>query len=184
MAIIAVLITDDFEDPEYSQPAREFTLAGHDLVHLGLKEGSKVTGKRGVDSAVIDKAVGKAMVDDYDALFIPGGYSPDKLRAHREAVSFTRDFFTSGKPVFAICHGAQLLITAEVLKGRKATGWKTIAVDIKNTGADYMDKEVVEDGNLITSRQPSDIPAFVKACLAMLLRVTQMHEEPAAAKSR
>lgn len=185
MAKIAVLITDDFEDPEYSQPAAEFGAAGHELAHLGLKLGTKVTGKRGKDSVVIDKNVGEAVVDDYDALFIPGGFSPDKLRAHKEPVDFARGFFNSGKPVFAICHGPQLLITAEVLKGRKLTGWKSLAVDIRNAGAEYIDKEVVVDGNLVTSRQPSDIPAFSKACLAVLSRISHStHEEPAFAKSR
>jgi protease I len=105
---------------------------------------------------------------DFDALLIPGGYSPDKLRVDEDAVRFARDFIQSGKPIFAICHAAQLLITADVLRGRKLTGWKSIVQDIKNAGAEYIDAEVVEDGNLISSRKPSDIPAFVKAALRKL----------------
>jgi protease I len=84
------------------------------------------------------------------------------------AVAFTREFVRSGKPVFSICHGPQLLITADVIRGRKITGWKSIIQDIKNAGAEFVDREVVEDGNLVSSRQPADIPAFVKASLKKL----------------
>lgn len=168
MARIAVLIENLFEDPEYAVPAREFESAGHSLENIGLKKGAQVTGKRNESTATIDVELGEAQVDRYDALFIPGGYSPDKLRAHEEAVAFVRKFVATGKPIFSICHGAQLLISADALRGRMATGWKSIAQDIKNAGAEYLDREVVEDGNLITSRQPSDIPAFVKASLAKL----------------
>lgn len=168
MARIAVLIDNLFEDPEYAIPAREFGAAGHTLEHLGLQKGAEVRGKRNEASTTIDTLVGEAPVDRYDALFIPGGYSPDKLRAHEEAVEFVRRFAGTGKPIFAICHGAQLLISADVLRGRTVTGWKSIVQDIKNAGAEYVDREVVEDGNLVTSRQPSDIPAFVKASLGKL----------------
>jgi protease I len=99
---------------------------------------------------------------------IPGGYSPDRLRVSEHAVTFVRDFVNSGKPVFAICHAAQLLITAQVLQGRTVTGWKSIVQDIKNAGANFVDQEVVEDGNLITSRNPQDIPAFVERSLKKL----------------
>ncbi len=105
---------------------------------------------------------------DFDALLIPGGYSPDKLRADEDAVRFVKDFVESGKPVFSICHAPQLLITAQVLKGRKVTGWKSIVQDIKNAGAIFLDQEVVEDGNLISSRSPQDIPAFIRAMLKKL----------------
>ena len=116
----------------------------------------------------IDKAIIEVNPDTFDALLIPGGYSPDKLRAHDEAVQFTRKFMESGKPVFSICHAPQLLITADVLKGRKITGWKSVVQDIKNAGADFIDQEVVEDGNLISSRQPADLPAFIRASLGKL----------------
>jgi protease I len=86
------------------------------------------------------------------------------LRAHAEPVKFVKDFVESGKPVCLICHAPQLLITAQVLKGRKVTGWKSIIQDIKNAGAEFLDQEVVEDGNLISSRSPADLPAFIRAC--------------------
>lgn len=101
-------------------------------------------------------------------MLIPGGYSPDKLRSHDEAVRFVKDFMSSGKPVFSICHGPQLLITADVLKGRKVTGWKSIIQDIKNAGAIFIDEEVVEDDNLVSSRSPGDLPAFIYASLEKL----------------
>jgi protease I len=117
----------------------------------------------------IDKSVESLSVDEFDALLIPGGYSPDKLRAHENAVKFAKDFMESGKPVFAICHAGQLLISADVIRGRKMTGWKSIVQDIKNAGAAFIDKEVVEDGNLLTSRQPGDLPAFIEASLKRLI---------------
>jgi protease I len=168
MARIAVIIDDFFEDPEYTKPADAFRDAGHELVHLGLKKGAEVEGKRRQAKVRIERAVEDASVDEFDALFIPGGYSPDRLRAHEEAVSFVRDFMNSGKPVFAICHAPQILITAGVLKGKKVTGWKSIVQDIKNAGAEFIDREVVEDGNLVSSRSPRDIPAFIAASLDKL----------------
>lgn len=168
MKTIAVLITDDFEDSEYTKPAEAFKDAGHTLVHIGIERDSTVKGKKEGTAVHIDRAVSEVDPRDYDALLIPGGYSPDRLRAHDDAVGFTRDFMESGKPVFAICHGPQLLITARTLEGRKATGWKSIAQDIRYAGAEYIDKEVVEDGNLISSRHPGDLPAFIAASLQKL----------------
>jgi protease I len=135
---------------------------------VGLKKNSTVKGKKKGTPVKIGLAVRDTNVGEFDALLIPGGYSPDKLRVNEDAVSFARDFVKSAKPVFSICHGPQLLITADVLRGRKVTGWKSIIQDIKNAGAEFIDQEVVEDGNLVSSRQPNDIPAFVSACLKKL----------------
>ena len=168
MSKVAVIITNMFEDSEYTEPAKAFLDAGHQLVHVGLEAGQTVKGKRAGTQVKIDQSVAGVSVDDFDALLIPGGYSPDQLRADEEAVRFAGDFLKSGKPVFAICHGPQLLITADVLKGRKVTGWKSIVQDIKNAGADFVDQEVVEDGNLISSRHPGDLPAFIQASLKRL----------------
>jgi protease I len=168
MATIAVIITDMFEDSEYSKPAEAFKQAGHSLVHIGLQKGQTVKGVKQGTPAMVDQAVEGAAVADFDALLIPGGYSPDRLRANADAVRFTKDFVESGKPVFAICHAPQLLITAQVLKGRRITGWRSVIQDIKNAGAEFIDAEVVEDGNLISSRSPQDIPAFIRASLKKL----------------
>ncbi len=164
MSKIAVMITDMFEDSEYVKPAEAFKKAGHQLIHVGLKSGETVKGKADGTAVKIDKTPKEVNVKDFDALFVPGGYSPDKLRVHEDAVEFAKDFVDSGKPVFLICHAPQLLITAQVLRGRKVTGWKSIIQDIKNAGAEFIDREVVEDGNMISSRSPADIPAFIRVC--------------------
>ena len=168
MKQIAVIITDMFEDSEYTEPARAFREAGHTLVHVGLKAGATVYGKKNNTPVVVDKAAAEVRVDDFDALLIPGGYSPDKLRVDEAAVRFAGDFLRSGKPVFAICHAPQLLITADVLRGRTLTGYTSIVQDIKNAGATFVDREVVEDGALVSSRNPDDLPAFVETALKHL----------------
>jgi protease I len=168
MSHIAIIITDDFEDSEYTAPAKAFMEAGHKLTHIGLQADSTVKGKKEKTPVKIDRAVRQARVEDFDALLIPGGYSPDKLRVDADAVRFAGQFMESGKPVFSICHGPQLLITARSLKGRKATGYTSIAEDMRNAGAEYLDQQVVVDGNLVTSRHPGDIPAFVDASLKKL----------------
>ncbi len=168
MSRIAVIITDMFEDSEYSKPAKAFKKAGHELVHVGLKARQTVKGKRKGTPVKIDKAVKDLPAHDFDALFIPGGYSPDRLRADEDAVQFVKIFVESGKPVFAICHAPQLLVTAQVLNGRRLTGWKSIIQDIKNAGGEFIDQEVVKDGNLISSRSPDDLPPFIEACLEKL----------------
>ncbi len=169
MSRIAVIITDMFQDVEYQQPVDAFRTAGHEIVHVGLRAGVQVKGEHGA-LVKIERAVRDVSADDFDALLIPGGYSPDKLRINPDAVRFTREFFTGNKPVFAICHAPQLLITAQVLKGRRVTGWMSIVQDIRNAGAEYVDAEVVVDKNLISSRKPDDIPAFVREALAMLAK--------------
>ncbi|MFO7963020.1 MAG: type 1 glutamine amidotransferase domain-containing protein [Desulfobacterales bacterium] len=168
MSRIAVIITDLFEDVEYTEPADAFRKAGHELVHVGLEKGATVKGKAKGTPVEIDTSVDEAAVDEFDALLIPGGYSPDKLRVNESAVKFVRNFVESKKPVFSICHGPQILITADVIRGRKITGYQSIIQDIKNAGADFLDQEVVEDGNLISSRNPNDIPRFIEASLSRL----------------
>ncbi len=168
MAKIAVIITDLFEDVEYTKPAEAFKKAGHELVHIGLKAGQEVKGKKKDTPVTIDQAVKNVSPADFEALLIPGGYSPDKLRAYPEPVEFVQEFVKSGKPVFTICHGPQLLITAQVLEGRRLTGWKSITQDIKNAGAKYLDQAVVVDDNLISSRYPGDLPVFIKTSLKHL----------------
>ncbi len=116
----------------------------------------------------IEKAVAGVSEGDFDALLIPGGFSPDKLRVDQKAVDFVKAFMETGKPVFAICHAPQLLITADALRGRKLTGYTSIIQDIKNAGAQFVDQEAVVDGNLVSSRNPGDLPAFIKACLEKL----------------
>ena len=169
MAKIGVLIDNMFEDSEYGEPAAMFKKEKHTLVHIGVKKGPVKGVKTGLEVQV-GKPVTEVSAADFDALFIPGGYSPDQLRAHDEVVAFVKVFAATGKPIFFICHGAQLLITADLLRGRKVTGWKSIIQDIKNAGAQYLDQEVVVDGNFVSSRFPGDIPAFINASLDKLKR--------------
>jgi len=168
MAKIAVIIDRDFEDSEYKVPVEAYREAGHEIVHVGLEKGSVVKGKKEATPIEIDLAAGEARAEDFDALLIPGGYSPDRLRAHPEPIEFVAQVMSSNKPVFCICHGAQLLISANTLKGRTLTGWKSIKQDILNAGASFKDQEVVVDDNLVTSRNPDDLPQFCQASLEKL----------------
>ena len=169
MAKIATLITNLFEDSEYTEPAKAFKDAGHEVVTIEKKEGVEVTGKNGTAKVTIDHGIDDVKAADFDALFIPGGFSPDQLRADDRFVQFAKTFMDDKKPVFAICHGPQLLITAKALEGRDATGYKSIKVDMEYAGAKYADKEVVVCQNqLVTSRTPDDIPAFNRESLKLL----------------
>ena len=119
------------------------------------------------NSVAVDKTVSDAKVSDYDALLLPGGVlNPDAVRADKDAVAFVKDFFTAHKPVAAICHGPQTLINAEVVNGVKMTSLEAISKDLINAGANWVDEEVVTDGNLTTSRKPEDIPAFNRRIIA------------------
>ncbi|MGM9923648.1 MAG: type 1 glutamine amidotransferase domain-containing protein [Bacillus sp. (in: firmicutes)] len=167
---IAAVLTNLFEDVEYTSPAEAFKGEGHSVVTIEKKSGAVVKGKQGEAEVTIDKGIDDVKPDDFDALFIPGGFSPDQLRSDDRFVEFAKAFMDQNKPVFAICHGPQLLITAEALNGKRATGYKSIAVDMKNAGVSYEDSEVVVDGNLVTSRTPDDLPAFNRESLAVLAK--------------
>ncbi|MFD1863673.1 type 1 glutamine amidotransferase domain-containing protein [Planococcus chinensis] len=169
MAKIATLITDMFEDVEYTEPTKAFNEAGHEVFTIEKEAGKEVTGKQGEATVSIDKGIDDVKPEDYDALFLPGGFSPDQLRADDRFVQFTKAFMDAKKPVFAICHGPQLLISAKSLEGRDATGYKSIQVDMEYAGAKVVDKEVVVcQEQLVTSRQPDDIPAFNREALKVL----------------
>lgn len=168
MAHLAVLMDDLFEGVEFTAPVKAFREAGHQVTVLGLRKGAEVKGKREGTVVEIQSEVAESDPSQFDALLIPGGYSPDRLRAHEEPVRFVASFVKSGKPVLAICHAPQILITAQVLKGRKVTGYKSVRQDILNSGAEFVDKPVVRDGNLISSRGPRDMAAFIKAGLEAL----------------
>jgi protease I len=168
---IACLLDNDFEDSEFRKPYDAFRAAGHDVVVIGLERDAKLTGKQGREVTRTDRGIDEVSPDEFDALFLPGGYSPDHLRADQRMVAFTRAFFDRERPVFAVCHGPQLLLTAGVVNGRTMTAWKTVQVDLKAAGANVVDKEVVIDRSLVTSRQPEDLEAFTKASLDLLSQV-------------
>ena len=168
---IACVLGPKFEDSEFQEPYDALRKAGHAVTIVGLEAGAELQGDKGKVTAKVDKSFQDVKPEEFDALLIPGGGSPDKLRAHDQPVVFVKAFMQAGKPVFAICHGPQLLITARVVKGRKLTAWKTIQDDLSQVGAAVVDQEVVVDRNLITSRQPSDIPAFIRESLKLLEKV-------------
>lgn len=177
MSKIAVIIDDMFHDREFAEPVESFKKESHEITIVGLQSGKEVKGKNDRSVVEIEKSVKDVHASDFDALFIPGGYSPDKLRAYPEAVDFVKGF-ADKKPVFSICHGPQLLISADMLKNRKVTCWKSLVQDVKNAGAEYLDKEVVEDGNFITSRQPSDLPIFISKSLDKLKEASEVGLSP------
>lgn len=166
---IAAVMTDLFEDIEYTKPADAFKEEGHTVVPIEKEAGKTVKGKQGDAKVSIEKGIDDVNSDEFDALFIPGGFSPDQLRADERFVQFAKEFMDQQKPVFAICHGPQLLITAKELENRKATGYQSIKVDMEYAGANFEDKEVVVCQNqLVTSRNPDDIPAFIEESLKLL----------------
>ena len=168
---VAMLVEDDFEDFELTGPVDALRAAGAVVTLVGPAQGATYRGKRGEAVVTADLAAGAAHLKDFDALVIPGGHAPDKMRMRHAMVDLTRDAMEAGKPVAAICHGPQLLISANAIRGRTLTCWPSIAVDIKNAGGLYVDKPVVEDGNLITSRKPDDVPAFSEAIIRALAAV-------------
>ena len=166
-ARVAILLEDLFEDTELTSTRDALTVAGARVVFVGPMAGKAYTGKRG-SVVTADIAAGSVRVGDVDAVVIPGGYAPDKMRLRHAMVDLVRDCMAAGKPVAAICHGPSVLINANVLRGRTLTCWPSIAVDIKNAGGRYVDRPVVEDGNLITSRKVDDLKVFNEAILGQL----------------
>ena len=164
---VAVLIAEGFHDGETLTPKSFLEEHGAEVVVLGPAVG-EVKAYNSEQMVAIEKPVGEASVDDYDALVIPGGKGPAVLRENEAVVNFTRDFFESGKPVAAICHGPQVLITAGVIKDRTLTCASSVAEEIQEAGGEYQDETVVVDENLITSRGPGDLSAFNEAILSAL----------------
>ena len=160
---IAFLATDMVEQVELTEPWKAVQKAGGQPELVSLKPG-KIQGFNHYDKADtfdVDKTVEEVSASDYDGLVQPGGVgNPDTLRGDENAVNFVREFFEQGKPVAVICHGPWMLVEAGVVRGRKVTSWPTLQTDIRNAGGNWVDKEVVVDNGLVTSRKPDDLPAF------------------------
>jgi protease I len=160
---VAILAANGFEQAELEEPMNALKEAGAKVSIVSPKSG-KIQGMRHADKGdefKVDIALDKAKPDDFDAVLLPGGLmNPDELRSTPEAVNFVRAFGESGKPIAAICHGPWVLIEAGLVRGRTLTSWPAIQSDIKNAGGNWVDKEVVVDNGLVTSRKPDDIPAF------------------------
>jgi len=165
---VALLVEDEFEDTEVTGPLQMLRDAGLTVVLVGTKAGATYRGKRGDATVTADISCSAAKVKDFDAVVIPGGHAPDKMRMRHAMVDLARDAMEAGKPVAAICHGPQVLISANVLRGKTVTCWPSIAIDVKNAGGLYVDKPVVVDGNLITSRKVDDVPVFAQAIIRAL----------------
>jgi len=166
---VAILVEDEFDGRELVGPVEALRAAGATVTIVGPTAGGHYRGKGGV--VIADLAAGAARMKDFDALVIPGGHAPDKMRMRHAMVDLARDAMDAGKTVAAICHGPQLLISANALRGRTLTCWPSIAIDVKNAGGLYVDKPVVEDRNLITSRKPDDVPMFCEAIIRALSHV-------------
>lgn len=163
---VLMIATDGFEESELMKPRQALLDAGVQVTLASLKTDPIQGEKDGEKGATItpDTTVAQVDSEDYDALVLPGGVAnPDKLRTDERTVELVQEFFDDGKTVAAICHAPWLLVEADVLDGKRATGWPSVRTDMENAGAEVVDEEVVVDGNLITSRKPDDIPAFVDA---------------------
>ena len=168
MSRVAIVVGAGFEDSEFDSPRRALLDAGHDVDVVGSRKGEELTGKKGRVSTVVELAGSDADPAVYDGLVIPGGHGPDHLRTDEDVVRFVRAVAGRGVPVAAICHAGSLLVEADLVNGRRLTSWPSIRTDLVNAGAEWVDEEVVVDGNLVTSRNPGDLPAFCDTLLAAL----------------
>ena len=168
MAKIAVLLGPEFEDSELTQPLQKLKEAGHEPEILGVEAGQTLEGKRGDAKMETQAAVKDRPPEDYDAILIPGGHAPDRLRMDKYMVSFVKRFNDLERPIAAVCHGPQLLIEADVVKGRRMTSWPSVRTDLMNAGATVVDEEVCVDGHFITSRKPDDLEAFSRTLVEHL----------------
>jgi protease I len=163
---IAILVAEGFEQIELTEPRHALEKAGAEVSIVSPRE-SSVRGWRHFEKGDyfdVDIPLNSARPDDFQALMLSGGVvNPDQLRGIPEAVKFVRHFFDAGKPVAAICHAPWTLIEADVVRGRVLTSWPSLKTDLLNAGADWLDQDVVMDGNLVTSRKPADLPAFNRA---------------------
>jgi protease I len=169
---IAVLVEDIYEDLELWYPVYRLREEGAQVVLVGPEAGKTYTSKHGYP-ATADRAAQQVAAADFDAVIIPGGYSPDRMRRDPAMVKLVADAMQAGKTVAAICHGAWMLCSAHALQGRRATSFFAIKDDVTNAGAAWVDDEVVCDSNLITSRQPDDLPAFLRAIIDNLAQGTK-----------
>ena len=176
---VALLVEDDFDGREVLEPLQILRAAGVTVTTVGPVAGATYHGRKPGAEITAELAAGKARINDFDAVVIPGGYAPDRMRLRHAMVDLVREAFEAGKPVAAICHGAQLLISVKALRDRTVTCWPSIAIDVKNAGAHYVDRPVVEDGNVITSRRPDDSPVFSEAILRALDRQVAGEPHPA-----
>jgi protease I len=165
---IAILAEQDFEDVELMEPLKAMKEAGAQIFIVGSGSQTSYQGKRGKVTIKVDIDADKVRAEDFDAVIIPGGYAPDKMRLHQSMIDLVRKAHDLGKVIAAVCHGPQLLISAGIVSRRRLTSWPSVAIDLKNAGAIWVDEPLVKDGNIITSRRPSDLPLFNRAIIQAL----------------
>jgi protease I len=168
MARVAIVVEDMFEDSEFRVPYDRLRRAGHEVVVVGVEAQKDLEGEHHKERITTGPSIREVAPRDFDALVIPGGYSPDRLRLDPLMVELTRQMFIDGKPVAAICHAGSLLVEADIAEGRTLTSWPSIRTDLLNAGAHWIDQDIVEDGNLITARMPADLGVFGDAILRQL----------------
>ena len=162
-----ILVETLYNDREFWYPYYRLKEEGAEVCVVGPQAGGEYAGKDGI-IARADKGMQDVQVNDFDGIVIPGGYAPDHMRRHDAMVQLVRDFYTGGKTVAAICHAGWMLASADILQGRKVTAFFAIKDDLIHAGAQFVDEEVVVDGNLVTSRAPDDLPAFMRAVIKRL----------------
>jgi deglycase len=184
---VAILATDGVEQVELTEPRKALDQAGAKTVVVSPKSG-KIKGwqhDHWGDEIPVDQELESASADTFDALLLPGGVmNPDHLRMNKKAVQFVKSFFEAGKPVAAICHGPWLLVEADVVRGRSVTSWPSLQTDLRNAGADWVDREVMTDEGLVTSRKPDDIPAFSRKMIEEFAEGIHAGQKEAARTSR
>ncbi len=173
---IALLVEEGFEDSELVEPLRALKDADARVVVVGSGSKDTYTGKRGNSTIRADTTADTVDANDFDAVVVPGGYAPDRMRLHQSMIDLVRKAHDSGKLIAAICHGPQLLISADIVRGRRMTSWPSVTVDLKNAGAEWVDEPLVQDGNIITSRKPSDLPRFNKAIIEALSNTSKQRK--------
>ena len=162
---LAVLVGDQYEDQELWYPVQRLREANAAVTIVGPEAGKTYSSKHGYPTKA-DKAASEVVADDFEGVIVPGGYAPDRMRRDEAIVALVRQAFEQGKIVAAICHAGWMLCSAGVLKGKEATSFSAIKDDMVNAGANWVDREVAQDGNLITSRTPDDLPAFLRTIIA------------------
>jgi len=165
---IACLLGPGFEDSEFRVPYDALKNAGYQVDIISMKAGTELKGYKGKETVKAEKGIDEVRAEDYQAVLIPGGHSPDQIRKDKRIVEFVKKFDATKRPLAAVCHGPQVLLTARLVRGRTLTAWETVQGDLEQAGANVKDQEVVVDQNWITSRKPEDLKAFSDALLNAL----------------
>jgi len=167
MQKVLIMVDEGVEDFEFIYPYYRFQEEGYKVDVVGPKAKETYVGKHGVPMES-NLSPEKVKVDEYDAIIIPGGRAPDKMRTNKGLVKIVKEAYEKGKVIAAICHGPQMLIEADILRGKRATCWKSVTTDLKNAGATFIDAPSVVDGNIVTSRFPADLPKFCQETIKLL----------------